>query len=300
MYEKQKLSFLKKRAKMARRTPEKPPESKVLGANELTIAISKLDRRIKDLETFDVKTMAERFDAKQEALKDKVNQTLADIFGNNTVEYNKYEIDSLDTLPIIAGEKFPLSEIHQGYKKGIGDAITKLISLKEIFVENLQDIELESSPHRKPIETTTVINNTEIFIVHGHDDEAKMELEHFVSEIGLTPIILHRKPDEGLTIIEKFEKHSKVGFALILLTPDDEVRNIDGKIIKRARQNVVFEMGFFVGKLGRGRVCCLRKEDVEIPSDISGVIYKPFKSKIDEVKYAVITELKAAGYKLNI
>lgn len=139
-----------------------------------------------------------------------------------------------------------------------------------------------------------------IFIVHGHDDEAKMELEHFVSEIGLTPIILHRKPDEGLTIIEKFEKHSNVGFALILITPDDEVKDSVGKIIKRARQNVIFEMGFFVGKLGRGRVCCLMKEDVEIPSDISGVIYKPFKSKIDEVKYALITELKAAGYKLNI
>jgi len=285
---------------MAKRTPEKPPESKVLGADELTIAIQKLDRRIKDLENFDVKSIAERFDAKEQALKDKVNQTLADIFGYDTVEYKKYDIWSLDTLPIIMGEKYPLPEIQQSCQKGIGDAITKLNSLKEILVENLQDIEQKSSLYSEPIKTTTVINDTEIFIVHGHDDEAKMELEHFVSEIGLTPIILHRKPDEGLTIIEKFEKHSKVGFALILITPDDEVRDGVGKIIKRARQNVIFEMGFFVGKLGRGKVCCLRKEDVEMPSDISGVIYKPFKSKIDEVKYAVITELKAAGYKLKI
>ncbi|MFZ0033576.1 MAG: nucleotide-binding protein [Sedimentisphaerales bacterium] len=284
---------------MVRRNPQKSPESKILGANELTIAIQKLDRRIKDIESFDVKGVAERFDAKPEALKDKINQTLADIFGYDTVEYKKYEISSFDTLPSIVGEKFSLFEIQQNYQKGISDTITKLSSLKEILIEKLQDIKQNSPLYSKPIETTSV-NNTEIFIVHGHDDEAKMELEQFVTEIGLTPIILHRKPDEGLTIIEKFEKHSKVEFALILLTPDDEVRDSNGKIIKRARQNVIFEMGFFVGKLGRDRVCCLRKEDIEIPSDISGVIYKPFKSKIDEVKYAVITELKAAGYKLKI
>jgi predicted nucleotide-binding protein len=284
---------------MARRTPDKLPESRTLSVSDLKMAITKIDRRINELEGFDVKIITERFDAKTEALKGKINQTLADIFGYDTVEYKKYGIWSLENLPM-TGERYPLPEVQQAYQKGIGDAIIELNSLKEILVENLQDIEQNFSPYSKPIETMTVINNMEIFIVHGHDDEAKMELEHFVSEIGLTPIILHRKADEGLTIIEKFEKHSKVGFALILITPDDEVRDSAGKIIERARQNVIFEMGFFLGKLGRGRVCCIRKEDVEMPSDISGVIYKPFKSKIDEVKYALITELKAAGYKLKI
>jgi predicted nucleotide-binding protein len=285
---------------MARRTPDKPPESRTLSVDDLKMAITKIGRRIDELKSFDVESLAKRFDAKVEALKGKINQTLADIFGYDTVEYKKNDIWSLDTLPTIVGEEYSLPEIKQGYQKGISDAIIKLNSLKEILVENLQDIEQNSSPYSKSIETMPVINNTEIFIVHGHDDEAKMELEHFVSEIGLTPIILHRKPDEGLTIIEKFEKHSKVGFALILITPDDDGKDSTGKIIKRARQNVIFEMGFFLGKLGRGRVCCIRKEDVEMPSDISGVIYKPFKSKIDEVKYALITELKAAGYKLKI
>ena len=126
---------------MARRTPEKVPESKVLGADELTIAIQKLDRRIKDLESFDVKIIAERYDAKTKALNDKINQTLADIFGYDTIEYKKYDIWSLDTLPNIGGVEYPLPEIQQSYQKGIGNAITKLKSLKETLEEKLADIE---------------------------------------------------------------------------------------------------------------------------------------------------------------
>lgn len=149
--------------------------------------------------------------------------------------------------------------------------------------------------------------SNEVFIVHGHDEKAKNELEIFLSEIGLEPIVLHRKPDEGQTIIEKFEKHSQVGFAFILLTPDeiaylksqDELP--DKKRVKewRARPNVIFEFGFFVGKLGRSRVCCLYTGNVTLPSDISGMLYKKYTNSIEEVAYGISKELKAKGYKLK-
>jgi predicted nucleotide-binding protein len=149
--------------------------------------------------------------------------------------------------------------------------------------------------------------SNEVFIVHGHDEKAKNELEIFLSEIGLKPIVLHRKADEGQTIIEKFEKHSQVGFAFILLTPDeiaylksddalpDEKRSKEW----RTRPNVIFEFGFFVGKLGRSRVCCLYTGDVTLPSDITGMLYKKYNNSIDEVSYGIIKELKAKGYKLK-
>lgn len=144
-----------------------------------------------------------------------------------------------------------------------------------------------------------------VFIVHGHNHEAKNELELFVKELGLDPIVLHREADEGQTVIEKFEKHSKAGFAIILLTPDDAFastqRNTsDERVERRARQNVIFEFGFFVGRLGRNRVCCLHQEGVTLPSDLAGLIYKPFKQHIEEVKFSLMKELKAAGYTLAV
>ena len=156
----------------------------------------------------------------------------------------------------------------------------------------------ESKSAQSPAKTKKV------FVVHGHDEIAKTNLEVFLHEIGLEPVALHRQADEGLTIIEKFEKHSDVGYAFILLTPDeisyvkaDESKD-DNKRQKeyRARLNVIFEFGYFVGKLGRSRVCCLYTGDVSLPSDVSGMIYKKFTNSIEEVAYSIIKDLKASGY----
>lgn len=143
-----------------------------------------------------------------------------------------------------------------------------------------------------------------VFVVHGHDEIAKTNLEVFLHEIGLEPVVLHRQADEGLTIIEKFEKHSDVGYAFILLTPDEityikadqDKKDDERKKEFRARPNVIFEFGYFVGKLGRSRVCCLYTGDVSLPSDVSGMIYKKFTNSIEEVAYSIIKDLKASGY----
>ncbi len=141
----------------------------------------------------------------------------------------------------------------------------------------------------------------EIFIVHGHDNAAKEEVARFIEKLDLHPIILHEKPDKGRTIIEKFEHHSDdVGFAVVLLTPDDVGHSKDEptKAQQRARQNVVLELGFFLGKLTRSRVCALLKGDIELPNDYSGVLYKPMDDA-GAWKLQLAKEIKEAGIEFD-
>jgi predicted nucleotide-binding protein len=141
----------------------------------------------------------------------------------------------------------------------------------------------------------------EIFIVHGHDEAAKQEVARFIEKLGLHPIILHEKPDKGKTIIEKFEHHSDVGFAVVLLTPDDvgHPKDEPAKAKPRARQNVVLELGFFLGKLTRPKVCALLKGDIELPNDYAGVLYKPMDAK-GAWRFELATEINAAGIDVDL
>jgi predicted nucleotide-binding protein len=116
-----------------------------------------------------------------------------------------------------------------------------------------------------------------IFIVHGHDGDIKLQVAEFIERVtGERPVILHEQADSGRTIIEKFEEHAAdAGFAIILLTADDLGKAKDAtQLNPRARQNVVLEFGYFMGKLGRGRVAALHEAGVELPSDVTGVLYK--------------------------
>lgn len=162
--------------------------------------------------------------------------------------------------------------------------------------------EISGGPTKGPL-----LNSNRVFVVHGHDDAAKGELEAILSEMGLDPVVLHRQPDGGRTVIEKFESYADVGYAFILLTPDeiaylstDEAKDDTARTKEfRARPNVIFEFGYFVGRLGRQRTCCLYKHPVTLPSDINGVIYKRFERSVEEAAYAIGKELKNAGYKLR-
>ena len=153
-----------------------------------------------------------------------------------------------------------------------------------------------------------ILSNNKVFVVHGHDSELKNDIDIFLRDIGLEPIILHRKADEGLTIIEKIEKFSDVVYAFILLTPDDVGAAVDEynkgendrEIEFRARQNVIFEFGYFIAKLGRRNVCCIYKEGVTPPNDIAGLLYKKVTTSIDSIGYEIIKELKATSLKLKI
>lgn len=143
-------------------------------------------------------------------------------------------------------------------------------------------------------------NSNKIFIVHGHDEGALQSLARFLEKLDLQVIILREQPNQGRTIIEKYEQSAEeVGFAVVLMTPDDMGAAVssDGQN-QRARQNVIFELGYFAGKLGRGRVCLLRKGNVEIPSDLFGVVYTDMDSA-EGWKSALVKELKAAGIQFD-
>jgi hypothetical protein len=159
-----------------------------------------------------------------------------------------------------------------GYlKSAIHERIQRLVSLQgrlELFDEEVPDTGTDSS-------RIGVDDRTEIFIVHGHDGLAKQEVARFVEQVASRPpVILHERPNQGRTIIEKFEAESaKVAFAIILLTGDDVGGQAPPALAPRARQNVIFEMGFFVGSIGRHRVAVVYEPGVELPSDIDGLLY---------------------------
>jgi len=145
------------------------------------------------------------------------------------------------------------------------------------------------------------LSKDKVFIIHGHDEGTKEKIARFLEKIELKPIILHEKPNEGQTIIEKFEKHSlDVGFAIALLTSDDVGNSKINKenLNYRARQNVILELGYFMGKLGRKRVCAMLGKDVEIPSDYSGILYIPLEE--ETWKYKLAKELKTAGFQIDM
>lgn len=171
----------------------------------------------------------------------------------------------------------------------------------EIFKE-AKDFNSNKVKNNSSTNISKSINKNDVFIVHGHDDSMKLEVARFIEQLDLKPIILHEQVNEGLTIIEKLEKHTEIGFGIILYSPDDigsENNQNDNKKFKlRARQNVIFEHGYLIAKIGRHNVCALVKDDIEKPSDITGIIYIKFSDNAWKIELS--KELKNAGYKFDL
>lgn len=166
---------------------------------------------------------------------------------------------------------------------------------------NASQVITESPPPKNPASATgdaTGFNKSQVFIVHGHDEIAKFEMVDFIEELGLEPIILHMQASSGRTIIEKIEHYSNVGFGIVLYTPCD-VGSKAGVLNNnyRARQNVVFEHGYLIGKLGRPRVVAVVKGAVETPNDISGVVYIDLDEQ-GQWKAELKSEMQSAGYEV--
>lgn len=162
-----------------------------------------------------------------------------------------------------------------------------------------------STPAAMPA-VVTGKQNYNVFVVYGHDTQARTQLEAMLRRWGLEPLILDQLPSEGQTIIEKLESYTaEVNFAVVLATPDDEghrVGHADERAL-RARQNVVLELGMLLAKLGRRRVAIVLKqqENMERPSDIQGLIYIPFKDNLEkEAGLLLAKEMHAQGYQIDV
>ena len=175
-------------------------------------------------------------------------------------------------------------------------AAQMLVPFARDYIDQVQKITGETEatmlPERKPSSARKV------FIVHGHDEHAKEAVARFLARLHFEPIILHEQASQGRTVIEKIEAHSDVGFAVILLTPDDQGSSAGQQSQPRARQNVLLELGYFVGRLGRSRVCALKRGELEVPSDFGGVVYESF-DPAGAWKTSLGRELQAAGFGID-
>ena len=145
------------------------------------------------------------------------------------------------------------------------------------------------------------ISGSKVFLVHGHDESARETTARFLENLDLEPVILHEQPSGGRTIIEKVEQYSEVAFAVVLLTPDDvgAKREPEPALAPRARQNVILELGYFLGKLGRKHVAAITKDTVEKPSDYDGVVYIQMDAA-GAWKLQLAREMKAAGLNVDL
>ena len=195
----------------------------------------------------------------------------------------------------------PDSRYQQAYLGELESARVLLESMieeiEEYWEEETQTPTLSSGRERERIAVKTDMK--EVFVIHGRDNEAKEAVARFLARLDLEPVILHEQPNEGRTIIEKFEEHAQAAFAVVLLTPDDAgaLENEKDTLRPRARQNVIFEFGYFIGRLGRKRVCALTRGDLEMPSDYDGVLYVPLDAD-GAWRMRLVKELRAAG--LNV
>ena len=212
--------------------------------------------------------------------------------------YNEYrkEYDEIHSLGyfFIVGTTSLAQEIKDFVDKFNSkvDSLKKLAQKIDLLKSSL--VEFEDIKDKK-----TEFDKLNVFIVHGHDDLAKMETAKFIEQLGLIPIILHEQASSGFTIIEKIENYSNVGFGVVLYTPCDlgAKKGNETELKLRARQNVVFEHGFLIGKIGRKNVVALVKGDVETPNDISGVVYISMNNnwKLDLAK-----ELRNTGFQVDM
>ena len=188
------------------------------------------------------------------------------------------------------------TDYQQPYLRGLESATAILNSMIDEIEEYWEDdIEVSSSEVPKTFRQT---NTSQVFVIHGKDHGTRDTVTRFLEDLGLETVILQEQPDQGRTIIEKFEQYAQCDFAVALFTPDDVGGSHDNDLQPRARQNVIFEFGYFIGKFGRDRVRALVKGRQEIPSDYSGVMYIPLDES-DGWKMLLIREMKSAGFDID-
>lgn len=206
-------------------------------------------------------------------------------------EYSWWGVASLSIYEPSPGEKL------QANRDNIRDKIKRLRSIRD----RLELIPVSAGVAAKP-PTPARSHTNRVFVVHGHDEATRETVARFLERLDVDAIILHEKPTEGRTIVEKLEHYSDVDFAVVLLTPDDigvskteDLANLQ----PRARQNVVLELGFFVGKLGRSHVCALYQGPLELPSDYLGVGYVQLDAS-GGWRLQLARELRSAGFSVDM
>ena len=296
---------------MARRPTYSRPERPHRSVGEKRQDIVRIKRRIDELRAFDPETVNVRFsDPNVTKLETAISSTLAAVFGEGTSDYNRYiGASRLDNGPIMMETGWASSrrggfdgdqsrEASRYLEEGKERALALLQQAVDLLEEEIEFFNPESVAIRPEFDAIEAVKTRRVFIVHGHDEGARESVARYLEKIGFEPIILHEQANKGRTVIEKVEANSDVGFAVVLLTPDDEGRKIGDAMELRARQNVLLELGYFIGRLGRANVCAIKKNDVAIPSDFAGVVWENMDGA-GAWKQSLARELQAAGHDID-
>lgn len=221
-----------------------------------------------------------------------VKEFLKQSFNHPDNEYlNDFSLSGIPVIVTSGGD----------YVKEERDELKSKVQYLEALKEMLQIIPTAAIKENTPSDRLQTTNSKKVFIVHGHNHALRNEVELLVKQLDFEPIVLFKEPNLGDTVIEKlFRKMDDASFAIVLYTKCDEGKAVEEDHLKpRARQNVVFEHGLMCGLIGRKRVVALVEDGVEIPSDLSGIIY----IRIDEAKrwqFDVAREMKAAGLDVDL
>ena len=224
-------------------------------------------------------------DARFQAWKSKAERFLIRKYGKDSYEHDRFTKTYFSLLAYTLGT--PESDFIRACQKG-------LKTTQAIFQTYLDEMGEEDAPAPTTVQP---VNYARVFIVHGHDGELKQSVARIVEKQGIEAIILTEQVNQGKTIIEKFESYSNVGGAICLFTADDIGRaNAEFSDHSRARQNVVFETGSFIGKLGRDHIVILSDNGIEMPSDLSGIVY----TNTGNWQFELLKELKSMGYEIDL
>ena len=220
-------------------------------------------------------------------------------------DYHRLSDDQIDVYQLTGYYIPDLNDEVKEYQESLERSINSLKGICQLLklCDEPSDVPQHGATNKKATEVTTGSIGDEVFIVHGRDDGAKDAVALFIRDLDFKEIILDKKPNSGLTIIEKFEQHARnAAFAIALLTPDDVGalrEEADSELKSRARQNVILELGYFLGRLGRSKVCLLIKGKLENPSDLDGLLYVEMGNP-EVWRMKVAKEMKQAGLPVDM
>jgi len=246
----------------------------------------KLEKLISDARAL-IKKQVTNSDTEFEAWEVNVRRLLSKKYGEKSIEYRKFDDTSFFSGCWATGTTD--EEFHSDCVNSCREGLEITIAILQSYLDDFSDSDTNEG-------NRNYHNSKKVFIVHGHDGELKQAVARIIEKQGLEAIILSEQANKGRTIIEKFEDYSNVSGAICLFTADDYGRaKNDETDNTRARQNVVLETGYFMGKLGRNGVAILADKDIEMPSDLSGVVY----TDSDSWQINLLKELKEMGYDID-
>lgn len=283
----------------SRRYQEPPPrESREFTSEDATKAKARLQVRIQELQALDPKQPD--FLERAKIALDNALSTVRDVLGRDSDESYTFHSTLIGNTPVSTD---PFGEYDRDETGERQETIRRAVPRLENLLRIVDEKTVAQAPvSGQRVHPTVATLSRRVFVVHGHDEGLKQTVARVLERLDLEPIILHEWPDKGRTIIEKLEDYSDVGYAVVLMTGDDRGGPKDAgpeSYQLRARQNVLLELGLFLGKLGRERVCILYKPEVEMPSDYQGVLYV----ELDQAgawRFRLAEEINAVGIQVDL